>query len=873
MAGPSSIPKGSLLAGKYQVVRELGRGGMAAVYEAVNIGIEKRVAIKLLAGHLATSQTVVERFLREARAVAKIKSPHICDVYDSGRLDDGTPFLVMELLEGESLYDAMCRDRQMSPEVTLAIILQVSRGLAKAHEHEIVHRDLKPENIFLTVDEDGHLLTKVLDFGLAKFYDPVETKGKKGKHARLTREGAVFGTPAYMSPEQVRGQAAADTRADLWALACITYECFTGTTVWSTEDGVAMTFAQIATAPLPDPRHYRPDLPTAFTDWFNKALDRDIKLRFQDINEFADGLAGSFDYHSSGGGLDVGLINQITSRASGNADPDGVTRIMPSRRPPPSPPSAPSTGSGGPAQPGSQPSGASPVELRQSIPSVPPPATGARRTGLLITLLLLIGLGGGAFYMVEQENAVGPPIEAKRFGPVAAQLAHQEPADMSGYKVVAKHPWLPLIREAQALIEQGEHERALSTLRRVYEQHKHGMVRNLMDQIPIAQAAKQGGATCQVKAYARPRRYDLLSQDRKPAQATAPSIVRGLESALMTWADARDGQRHAYAVLLDDALRNRALPVDITPEGSKVNTPRVLPVAQRFLAAYWDGASESGGVFLRWLRPDGVIGGAAVPVTTSSQPGAYFADAARAGDGFVVGWSDRLEADSVDLFVRQFDGELKPLSDAIRVTDYLNRGTQPARVMDVGVAHTSAGTHAVFTFVQGPISQVRYVAIPKDTKAPGIEKDDASPKKEQVLGTVIDVTAPNEKAGSPSITCNDDGCFVTWTQSRIGAGVAFIDVKTNKMQWHKLFAPNGKQPSAGMTNAGEIQLAWVESGRLLTASLGREGVGPVSKVARVVGEHPPPSIAPGAKAGEWYIAWLDYEQGYREPYAVRVECQ
>ncbi|MEQ9320516.1 MAG: serine/threonine-protein kinase, partial [Polyangiaceae bacterium] len=334
---------------------------MAAVYEAVNIGIEKRVAIKLLAGHLATSQTVVERFLREARAVAKIKSPHICDVYDSGRLDDGTPFLVMELLEGESLYDAMCRDRQMSPEVTLAIILQVSRGLAKAHEHEIVHRDLKPENIFLTVDEDGHLLTKVLDFGLAKFYDPVETKGKKGKHARLTREGAVFGTPAYMSPEQVRGQAAADTRADLWALACITYECFTGTTVWSTEDGVAMTFAQIATAPLPDPRHYRPDLPTAFTDWFNKALDRDIKLRFQDINEFADGLAGSFDYHSSGGGLDVGLINQITSRASGNADPDGVTRIMPSRRPPPSPPSAPSTGSGGPAQPGSQPSGASPV--------------------------------------------------------------------------------------------------------------------------------------------------------------------------------------------------------------------------------------------------------------------------------------------------------------------------------------------------------------------------------------------------------------------------------------------------------------------------------------------------------------------------------
>src|SRR5690606_4938984 len=99
MAVAGSIPKGTVLSGKYKVGRELGRGGMAAVYEAVNVDIGKRVAIKLLAGHLATSQTVVERFLREARAVSTIRSPHICDVYDSGRLDDGTPFLVLELLE------------------------------------------------------------------------------------------------------------------------------------------------------------------------------------------------------------------------------------------------------------------------------------------------------------------------------------------------------------------------------------------------------------------------------------------------------------------------------------------------------------------------------------------------------------------------------------------------------------------------------------------------------------------------------------------------------------------------------------------------------------------------------------------------------
>src|SRR5262245_63423416 len=135
MAVTSTIPRGTVLSGKYRVERELGRGGMAAVYEATNIDIDKRVAIKLLAGHLAASQTVVERFLREARAVSQIRSPHICEVYDSGRLEDGgTPFLVLELLEGESLYDAMCRDRQMSPQVTLAIILQVAKGLDRAHD-------------------------------------------------------------------------------------------------------------------------------------------------------------------------------------------------------------------------------------------------------------------------------------------------------------------------------------------------------------------------------------------------------------------------------------------------------------------------------------------------------------------------------------------------------------------------------------------------------------------------------------------------------------------------------------------------------------------------------------------------------------------
>ena len=152
----SKVPDGTLLEGKFRVTREIGRGGMAAVYEAENVDIGKRVAVKILAAELITSRIVRERFLREARAAAAVRSPYICDVYDSGMYEE-RPFLVMELLEGESLYDMLTRVRQLDFETTLRIATHSARGLGKAHESNIVHRDLKPENIFLTKDEEGHL--------------------------------------------------------------------------------------------------------------------------------------------------------------------------------------------------------------------------------------------------------------------------------------------------------------------------------------------------------------------------------------------------------------------------------------------------------------------------------------------------------------------------------------------------------------------------------------------------------------------------------------------------------------------------------------------------------------------------------------------
>ena len=222
-----------------------------------------------MAGHLAASQTVVERFMREARAVATIRSPHICDVYDVGSLEDGTPFLVLELLEGESLYDAMVRDRQMSAQLTLSIILQLCRGLQLAHAAEIVHRDLKPENVFLTVDVDGNLLVKILDFGVAKVVSHLAT-------LRTTRS---LGTPLFMAPEQLTGEGTIDASADLYSLGHVAFCLLAGKPYWYEEAQSASSAYAFVNRVVDVPREnatlraarFDVQLPPAFDSWFAKA--------------------------------------------------------------------------------------------------------------------------------------------------------------------------------------------------------------------------------------------------------------------------------------------------------------------------------------------------------------------------------------------------------------------------------------------------------------------------------------------------------------------------------------------------------------------------------------------------------------------------
>jgi hypothetical protein len=269
-----------ILAGRYRLDRQLGKGGMGSVWLAEHLALNSWVAIKLMDPSIAATVEGAERFKREAQAAASLRSAHVVQVLDYG-VHETTPFLVMELLQGQSLADCLERDKRLTPEHTLAIITQVARAIGRAHASGIVHRDLKPDNIFL-VREDDQELAKVLDFGIAKTTGP-RFGGME------TRTGVTMGTPYYMSPEQVEGKKALDHRSDLWSLAVITCECLTGIRPFDGET-YGELLLNICARPVAPPSSQGFFLP-GFDEWFAKATNRDINQRFNSAQEMATALA------------------------------------------------------------------------------------------------------------------------------------------------------------------------------------------------------------------------------------------------------------------------------------------------------------------------------------------------------------------------------------------------------------------------------------------------------------------------------------------------------------------------------------------------------------------------------------------------------
>jgi len=276
--GRPQLPFGTLVAGKYSIVKPLGEGGMGAVYVVEHTITKHHRALKLLHPEMIAVRDVVERFLREASAAGHIGSEHIVETFDAGTLENGAPYLVMELLKGETLADRIARRPPALGEL-VDIIDQACSGIQAAHDAGIVHRDLKPENLFLA-DRQGRAFVKILDFGISKF-DP-----SKSGALSSTREGAALGTPYYMSPEQMLGSRAVDHRTDVYALGVILYEALTGRRPFEA-DALPLLAVRIHEGNAVPVAVLRPDLPPAVSAIVHQAMRIRPEERFQTARELA----------------------------------------------------------------------------------------------------------------------------------------------------------------------------------------------------------------------------------------------------------------------------------------------------------------------------------------------------------------------------------------------------------------------------------------------------------------------------------------------------------------------------------------------------------------------------------------------------------
>lgn len=269
---------GTTLADKYRIERLIAEGGMGIVYEGFHVVLEQRVAVKVVRPEYAHHPEAVERFLNEARAIARLRGHHIAKVLDTGRTDSGAPYMVLEYLEGRDLRTALDTDGPLPVELAIEYVLQACEAVSEAHAMGLVHRDLKPDNLFITRGADQREVVKVIDFGISKRVD--------GSGRCLTKQGQSLGSPHYMAPEQMASPEQVDARADVWSLGIVLYELLTNTVPFS-GDSLAAACLQVLTAEPQPLSELRPDLPPGLERVVMRCLAKQRDERYATIQDLA----------------------------------------------------------------------------------------------------------------------------------------------------------------------------------------------------------------------------------------------------------------------------------------------------------------------------------------------------------------------------------------------------------------------------------------------------------------------------------------------------------------------------------------------------------------------------------------------------------
>jgi serine/threonine-protein kinase len=363
----SGLPKiGEVLAGKYELERLLGRGGMGAVFAAKHKLLHQRVAIKLVLGNIAQHKEARDRFMNEARAAFAIQSEHIARVLDIGELDTGVPYMVMEYLEGADLSHILEQRGPLPIQEAVDYVMQALDAIAQAHSKGIIHRDLKPANLFIVRAPDGPGNVKVLDFGISKMTNPLAPDS-----GGMTSTKAMLGSPYYMSPEQLRSSKTVDARTDVWAIGIILHELLTGEVPYKGEN-LGELFASILEQDAPPVRQRRPDAPPELERILLTCLQRKPDGRYPNVWELAKELVRFGTSRSAAAFERIKQIAPSLPRPTSTAMPAASTQGMPQGFHPPAAPTI-QTGNSGIQQAPVPPQATTPFQMQQAQANAPVP--------------------------------------------------------------------------------------------------------------------------------------------------------------------------------------------------------------------------------------------------------------------------------------------------------------------------------------------------------------------------------------------------------------------------------------------------------------------------------------------------------------------